>query len=141
MGILLTSGWTEALRRKLLDTLLATMASCACSRHSSGHDAHLRCLQLVLPLMEELREASQPRPLTDNAECRLALLSRTYQSRPRQRPPRPSRGVGAPSCAWRPRPASFIALLSSPVPSNRPPIGPLPLSASTTTIPRRRSPR
>ncbi|KAI4977346.1 hypothetical protein ZWY2020_057258 [Hordeum vulgare] len=40
----------------------------------------LRWLQLVLPLIEELREASPPRPLTDDAYRRLALLSRAFQA-------------------------------------------------------------
>nr|BAK07679.1 predicted protein [Hordeum vulgare subsp. vulgare] len=69
----------------LLDELLATVGAARAFqefRRSQRKECFtlLRWLQLVLPLIEELREASPPRPLTDDAYRRLALLSRAFQA-------------------------------------------------------------
>ncbi|XP_047074865.1 U-box domain-containing protein 15-like [Lolium rigidum] len=69
----------------LLDELLATVGSARAFqefRRSQRKESFnlLRWLQLVLPLIEELREAAPARPLTDDAYRRLALLGRAFQA-------------------------------------------------------------
>ncbi|KAF7099003.1 hypothetical protein CFC21_100693 [Triticum aestivum] len=69
----------------LLDELVATVgAAQAFQEFRRSHRKEcfnlLRWLQLVLPLIEELQDASPPRPLTDDAHRRLALLSRAFQA-------------------------------------------------------------
>ena len=67
----------------LLDELLATVGSARAFqefRRSQRKECFnlLRWLQLVLPLIEELREAAPSRPLTDDAYRRLSLLGRAF---------------------------------------------------------------
>jgi hypothetical protein len=69
----------------LLDELLSTVGSARAFqefRRSQRKESFnlLRWLQLVLPLIEELREAAPARPLTDDAYRRLALLGRAFQA-------------------------------------------------------------
>uniref|UniRef100_A0A453TAV6 RING-type E3 ubiquitin transferase n=1 Tax=Aegilops tauschii subsp. strangulata TaxID=200361 RepID=A0A453TAV6_AEGTS len=69
----------------LLDELVATVGAAQAFqefRRSQRKECFnlLRWLQLVLPLIEELQDASPPRPLTDDAHRRLALLSRAFQA-------------------------------------------------------------
>jgi hypothetical protein len=69
----------------LLDELLATVGSARTFqefRRSQRKECFnlLRWLQLVLPLIEELREAAPARPLPDHAYRRLALLGHAFQA-------------------------------------------------------------